>query len=209
MSFSLYPVGANGAGNPQLGRARLGLWKVNTIQDANSVYDIAGQPELITNTALFSRTYDSVSKNLTYTSIAPLPAGYYVLFILYQNNNNADFARVTFTSDQYACPYSPDFIDYYKNFQPCLGNSSTNNTQQPGFPCLTFQNTSLTCIECFYGYKLVNGSCVYNDSCPDRFYFHFGVCYPVSNSCLTYDPYTGACLTCVNNGSSIINGQCI
>ena len=49
---------------------------------------------------------------MTYTSNAPLDAGYYVLMIMYKNINNAPLARVSYTSDQYVCPYSPDFADY-------------------------------------------------------------------------------------------------
>jgi len=89
------------------------LWKVINIQDANSVYDINGQPELLTDTGIFTRSYDPVAFNMTYTSNAPLDAGYYVFMIMYKNNNNASLARVSYTSDQYVCPYSPDFADYH------------------------------------------------------------------------------------------------
>jgi hypothetical protein len=209
LTFTLYPVNSTGAGNPTLGSSKLFLWKVNNILDADSVYDISGQPELIKNTSLFTLSYNSADKNVIYSSIAPMDPGYYVLYIILTTTGGKEhFARITFTSDQYVCPFSPSFPDFYQNFQPCISNS-TETTQSPGFPCLNFQNSSLTCINCFYGYELVNGSCVYSDTCPDRFYFHFGICYPVSNACLTYDPFTGDCRTCVNNGSNILNGACI
>ena len=63
------------------------MWKVNSIQDANSLYDINGQPELLSDVALFTQGYNSTTQNLTYTSISPLDVGYYVLMTKYKQSN--------------------------------------------------------------------------------------------------------------------------
>ena len=79
---------------------------------------------------------------------------------------------------------------------------------QRGFPCINYDDVNRVCLACFTGYNLVNGSCVYNDTCPDRYYFDFGTCLPVADACDTYDIFTGYCLTCKINASTITLGVC-
>ena len=55
---------------------------------------------------------------------------------------------------------------------------------------------------------MVNGTCFQNDTCPDRQYYEFGHCLPVSDACDTYDAFTGYCKTCKLNDSTITNGVC-
>eukprot|EP00178_Gracilaria_changii_P008157 TRINITY_DN2515_c0_g1_i5.p1 TRINITY_DN2515_c0_g1~~TRINITY_DN2515_c0_g1_i5.p1 ORF type:complete len:110 (+),score=5.84 TRINITY_DN2515_c0_g1_i5:611-940(+) len=68
----------------------------------------------------------------------------------------------------------------------------------------------MTCAQCFDGFTLSNGRCLYNDTCPDREYFQFGECLPVDPACGTFDIFTGYCLTCALNDSTIdAFGKCI
>ena len=65
------------------------------------------------------------------------------------------------------------------------------------------------CLTCAGTYSLVNGSCVFSTLCPDRFYYHFGSCLEVDSKCLTYDKFTGWCLTCIHSNMTLHNGKCI
>lgn len=57
---------------------------------------------------------------------------------------------------------------------------------------------------------MVNNFCVTNITCPARQYFHFGVCYNVSEKCGDFDYFTGACLSCKDNlNYNLINGTCV
>lgn len=113
---------------------------------------------------------------------------------------NTNLARLVFPSDSYSCPYDMNFPDYYSNFQGC----TTPNPIQPGFPCLTFDYIKQVCTGCAATYTLINGTCSVLTLCPERQYFKFGTCYPVDDSCLTYDVYSGYCLTCLESNRIIV-----
>ena len=208
-NFSLNPANLNGGGNVITGRTNLYLYKVQNIQDSDSLYDINTAPELLRDTALFNFVHTNGETNFRYESIKPLEPGYYVLAVRYRNGVQ-NFARLTYPSDPYTCPYNPLFPDVFQNFQPCVSSATSNTTtSQPGFPCTSFDSVTLQCITCFDGFVLINGTCTYNDTCPDRQYFHFGKCLNVSDNCDTYENFTGFCLTCRLNDSSIVSGACI
>jgi hypothetical protein len=51
-----------------------------------------------------------------------LPSGFYAFETYYNfgGYSSKDFTgRITFQTDPWACPYDPDFADYYANFQGC------------------------------------------------------------------------------------------
>lgn len=93
--------------------------------------------------------------------------------------------------------------------------------------CHTYDSTNGNCLSCFKGYSLVNSTCVRaadkpvtdagcakwvwdNDTCLEcspYWYFKGGICTQVSPYCKTYDPATGACLSCYS-GYSLLNGAC-
>jgi hypothetical protein len=110
----------------------------------------------------------------------------------------------TFQTDSYACPYNPDFGDYYANFQGCTVSFATE-----GLPCASFDQVNKICTLCIEGYTLVNGTCWANTTCPDRKYFKFGQCLDVSPTCGDFDKFTGACLNCSDPANyENINGSC-
>ena len=132
------------------------------------------------------------------TTSNTLAIGFYILVIT-SATPDQNPVIIRYDSDSYACPFDASYPDTYANMQPC--NQAVANQQ--GFPCVNYDTVNLQCLTCFTGYDLVNGSCVYNDTCPDRFHFAFGTCLPVSDLCDTYDAFTGYCLTCKNNASTI------
>lgn len=111
---------------------------------------------------------------------------------------------ITFSTDPYACPYSASYPDYYLNFQGCSAPASTN-----GAPCIGYNPITKMCALCLPGYTLVNGACFTNTDCPDRQYYRYGACYPVSAGCGNYDRFTGDCLTCANSNYTLVNGTCV
>lgn len=86
------------------------------------------------------------------------------------------------------------------------------------------------CTNCYKGYDLQNGSCVYSPSndapladagckiwdwknnvcftCSDGWYFSNGTCSTVSSLCQTHDSASGACLSCYQ-GYDLVNGSCV
>ena len=66
-----------------------------------------------------------------------LPTGFYLLEHYYIGTGTASKYSYTpwftFQTDSYACPYNPEFIDYYANFQGCTVLSPIQ-----GLPCATF-----------------------------------------------------------------------
>lgn len=63
-----------------------------------------------------------------------LPTGFYVLEHYYVGTPpTTDTPWFTFQTDSYACPYNPDFVDYYENFQGCTVSSAIQ-----GVPCAAF-----------------------------------------------------------------------
>jgi hypothetical protein len=174
-------------------KARAYLYKVSTVQDGGATYVISGATELLASA--FTVSYNATTGYENYTSIAPLAAGYYVLNVFYEPAAGGEgegeggdpvpsvynFVRLRYDSDEYPCPYSVDYNDFYEAFQPCASNST---------PAITNTITNITC--------------------PDRFYFHFGECLPVSERCAAYNFYTdGLCTSCKDPNDTLLNGSCI
>ena len=83
---------------------------------------------------------------------------------------------------------------------------TTTSTNSAVFPCITLVNGS--CVTCYFGYTLIGGVCSYNPCNSDEF-FTAPNCTKASISCLTFDRFTGACLTCANSNYTLTNGTCI
>ena len=123
--------------------------------------------------------------------------------VTYQPSIN--FARLTFSTAQFICPYNMLYPDISLNFQGCIPPTNISS----GFPCLEFDNIRFVCLACAYNYTLTNGSCMILTTCLDRYYYNFGNCYLVNSNCLTYDKFTGFCLTCIYSNMTLNNGKCI
>lgn len=205
-TFTLYPAEGTGA-VPDTSKVSLHLYPVANILNGSTTYSITGATDVLAVGA--TATFSSSTKTLTYTSNAatPLASGFYVLVISY-DTTNVNFIRATFTSNSYACPFNPDFPDFYSNFQPCTTSSATNQ-QTPGFPCLNFDSVKRVCTVCASNYELKDGLCVYSTTCGPNEYFKFGNCIPVPSDCKTFDRFTGQCLTCNVPGSRIVDGKCV
>ena len=131
-------------------------------------------------------------------------AGFYVIEFYTTVSENL-YGSITFQSDAYACPYNPDFGDYFGTFRPC-----TKSVTPAGLPCASFDAVTQVCSLCITGYSLVNGSCLANTTCPARQYFSYGVCVNVSSLCGAFDAFTGACLNCSDSANyDFSNGSCI
>ena len=207
-SFTLWPVPDNG-GTPDTAAANLYLYQVTAIQNTGSYYDISTSIEYFADPTYFSETnWDTTNLRIVYdqtavTSINFLTAGYYVLIAPY--NPTASSIILTFTSETYTCPYDSNYADVYSNMQPCQHFP----VSQEGFPCQKFDSVNRVCLFCFTGFRLVNGSCLYDDTCGDREYFDFGKCLPVDDACDEFDIFTGYCKTCKLNASTISpRGKC-
>jgi hypothetical protein len=116
--------------------------------------------------------------------------------------------KITWQSDAYACNYTQQYSDYFSVFQGCLSKQAVPSA---GFPCLLYDEVTLTCTACVPSYNLSSeGTCIANTTCPSRQYYHFGQCLEVSILCGNYDSFTGACLTCANTADyDLVNGTCI
>lgn len=169
LSFSLWPVPNNG-GSANTAIANIYLFSANDVKDSGSTYVMSGTNYFV-NPAFFSETtWTPANRKLTYDQSAPtstsyLPAGFYVLTVTFVTQQNP--VRVTFDSETYTCPFDSTFLDYFKNFQPCKPALAN----QAGFPCIKYDHVNMQCLTCFTGYALINGSCYYNDTCPERYYF--------------------------------------
>ena len=184
----------------------LHLYQITGTADSGTVFTFANT-DLIADTNYFPAPTALSGSRVTFQQLSTstrLTPGYYALVTTYDHDQNP--VQITFDSDSYSCPYDSTFPDTYQNFQPCTATAAN----QAGFPCISFDSANQVCITCFTGFALVNGSCLYNDTCPDRHYFDFGVCLPVNASCATFDIFTGYCLTCALNDSTIdARGNCI
>jgi len=75
------------------------------------------------------------------------------------------------------------------------------------FPCIVMTNN--TCTTCYFGYTLVNTTCTYNPCNSDEYFFN-QTCIKASIFCLTFDRFTGACLTCVTSNYNLSSsGACV
>jgi hypothetical protein len=117
------------------------LYPVSSI--SGGLYSISGQ----TN-ALSASTLSYSASTLTLSASKTLTPGYYVMSTTY-GIPNINFIRLTFTSNNYSCPFDSAFPDYYRNFQPC---TATGQSQQPGFPCFSFNDVTKLCVACVSGY---------------------------------------------------------
>jgi hypothetical protein len=206
LTFSIYSPD-----NTATNRAKLALYSVSAIEDSGATYNINASLELASNVSIFTQVENFTSGYESYTSLNPLPIGYYVMVIRY--NHPYNLISFQFPSDSYPCPYNLAYPDFYQNFQPCSPQTSntTNVNAQAGFPCLVFDSIALKCLNCSQaaGYILVNGACQINDACPARTYFHFGQCLPVSERCATFNAYSnGECTSCQDPTDSIVSGVC-
>jgi hypothetical protein len=91
----------------------------------------------------------------------------------------ATTATISFTTDFYLCPFASTYIDYYGTFKGC----SFGNVHQD------------------YIMKA--------HACGIRQYFLNGICINVDSSCNTFDPLSGACLTCLDNARTAVRGSCV
>lgn len=130
-------------------------------------------------------------------------AGFYIIQLTSSRTDSFP-GTFAFQSDAYACPYNPDFGDYFSSFQPC-----TRSAVSSGLPCAVFDPVSRACSLCIQGYTLVNNTCLANTTCPPRQYYSYGACLNVSSTCGAFDSFTGACLNCSDPANyDFNNGSC-
>ena len=63
--------------------------------------------------------------------------------------------QITYTTDQYPCPYDSNYPDVTGLFQGCIVPVPTN-----GLPCVSYDSTNLVCLQCLTGYTLTAGACL-------------------------------------------------
>jgi len=146
-----------------------------------------------------------VAPNILYPyDSASLASGYYA--IRYVNPAVARNLSFSVQSDPYECPFPPTMTDIHSTFPGCTpqGTSATNQNGV-NFPCLSSANA--TCSKCFAGYALVGTECKYNPCADTEFYLNF-TCVKADVSCLTFDKFSGACLSCQNSNYTLVNGTC-
>jgi len=213
VNISLYPVpSANVA-------AKVTLHPIlSTPLLTGSAYDFTGQATITltvtpdANNPLINYYY---AKAPTYPNNTGF-VGYYMIVVNYVvTGGYANFVRLVFPSETYACPHSPSYPDYHSNFQPCIGTGTGTGAalspiNVPGYPCTSFNAITNQCSQCFSGYTLSsNGTCLFNTTCPPRQYYHFGICYPVDASCGGFDLFTGACTNCSDPLKYAVKGVCV
>ena len=200
MHFSLFPAAETGLDTVDLSQTSLFLYPVQIIF-GGSLYDAAGTNDILQPSSTL--TYQSSNRILRYSTNTPIPKGYYILSSHY--SLTGPIAQITFSTFNYICPYNLQFPDVNLNFQGC--SAPSNN--QPGYPCISYDYFNMKCLVCAGTHKLVNGSCLASTTCPERHYFHFGTCYPVSSACGDFDHFTGACLSCKDPlNMRLIEGNC-
>jgi hypothetical protein len=202
--FSLYPAVEQSPNQPDYQQSSLHLFPINNFYPGENIYSSQGTNDILADFSKTARSYSSQDRILHYNTTIPLARGFYMFAVTYQPTIH--FARITFSTSSYVCPYNSLFPDLSLNFQGC---TSPPVVISPGFPCLEYDNAKQVCLTCAFTYTLTNGSCVFTIQCPDRFYFNFGSCYPVDSNCLTYDIYTGFCLTCIHSNMTLNNGKCL
>lgn len=104
-----------------------------------------------------------------------IPAGYYGISFVTTTLSGA--AMVTYVSEVYPCPFFSDFKDVHSIFQGCAHENIQGNSI---LPCINKDTSTDKCLGCLKGYKLANGVCLVDNSCGQRQFTHFGVCYDVS-----------------------------
>lgn len=117
--------------------------------------------------------------------------------------NEDDIVLFSVQSDTYPCPFPATMTDYHHTFPACIPRVTT--AANAAFPCINVTNS--TCVECYSGYVLVGSSCVYNPCSSNQYYLNL-TCVNASFTCLTFDRFTGLCLTCANGNYTNTNGAC-
>lgn len=143
-----------------------------------------------------------VETNLTKFTAAIVTPGYYAIRVVVNSNPSFQRIRLIFSSDQYACPFSPSSTDRSRVYTGCVLPKS-----EPGLPCLNYNTLTKECTFCIAGYEVVNGRCDLLNPCGTRQFSHFGRCRDADPTCLTFDPFTGDCLTC-NPTHELLSGKC-
>ena len=89
--------------------------------------------------------------------------------------------RLLYTTDVYQCPFQEGITDPNSYFQGCSIDAPTR-----GFPCIS-NNFDGRCNSCYTPYAVnTKGRCVLSLECPEFQYYHFGVCSPVIDNCISY-----------------------
>lgn len=203
--FTLYPVQAaslaTGFPDTPVATENLRLYRVTNVRGSNNIYSAGSGADLLSAGGV-TWAYSNATKLLRYT--VTLSSGFYILTANYDTTGVSPVI-ITFQSNQYTCPYTAGFPDYYSNFQPCTGSVPAPY----GEPCLSYDFILGVCTSCSQGFTLVNGTCLTSTACPDRFYFKFGQCLPVSPNCGEYDSFTGQCKNCRDGVNFLfVNGEC-
>ena len=214
-SFSLYPVQDTGSATPDLSNTNIHLFKVNSVQGTNNVYDISGATELLTTagTETYSGSRRLLQSSGTGSSLLleykiNLAQGFYVLVYSY-DTTNVNLVRVSFQTSPYVCPYG-SLTDQNLNFQGCSAQTSSPSFFENNIPfCISFDQRTGICAGCQTGYLLKDNLCNLDTSCKTGFYYHFGDCTPVDPSCGSYNANTGFCITCATEGYIINGTNCI
>ena len=135
--------------------------------------------------------------------VRELTAGYHAFGYGGPTFSGNDILQFSVQSDTYPCPFPATMTDYHQTFPACIPRVTTAATA--AFPCINVTNS--TCVECYSGYVLVGTSCVYNPCSSNQYYLNL-TCVNASFTCLTFDRFTGLCLTCANGNYTNTNGAC-
>jgi hypothetical protein len=126
--------------------------------------------------------------------------GFYVL--RFRTPANLLRTTVKFHSDPYPCPFPNNYVDIFHSFPGCTAHPA----QVPTFPCITLTNG--VCTNCYFGYALVNITCIFNPCNNGEYYLNL-TCLKADPSCLDFDRFSGVCRTCINSNYALLNGACI
>jgi hypothetical protein len=96
------------------------LYRVKGTLSSDNGYVISGNSDLLSTATVFQVKTDTTTTPgttvITYSSIQPLPKGYYVLAVTCNTATDFNTATFTYQSDPYTCPYDSQFPDYNSNF---------------------------------------------------------------------------------------------
>lgn len=100
---------------------------------------------------------------------------------------------VNYQSDIYPCPYPSIFKDASQLFTNCV-----QLTQNAAYPCLNYDNTANSCVQCQQDYILEEGKCFLKIDCGLDRYFHVGGCFDAPPHCLSFRLIGGTCTKCAD-----------